>query len=258
MHVALTIAASDPSGGAGIQVDLAVFRELGVYGTSVVTNVTAQNTRGFDKICKVPPRIIAAQIDAVARDFRVGACKIGVLYAPRAVAVVAERIRRREIPRVVFDPVMAAKDGRVLMTPNALKRVKRLLLPRTMVITPNFSEASVLSGVDVKDSATAKEAAKVLAEMGPYAVLIKGGHAEGEPVDILYHENQFYEFAGKRSDKHMHGTGCVLSAAITARLAVGDDLLSAVEFAKRYVERAIERSAALGKGQFTLFVGGLG
>ncbi len=257
MHVALTIAASDPSGGAGIQADLAVFKELGVYGTCVVTNVTAQNTRGVDKICKVPPRIIAAQIDAITSDFHVAACKIGVLYSPRAVSVVAERIRRREIAQVVLDPVMSAKDGRVLLTPNALKRMKRFLLPRTMLITPNMDEASALSGVDVRDASTAKEAAKKLVDMGVKAVLIKGGHSEGEPVDILYHDSQFYEFSGKRSDKLMHGTGCVLSAAITARLALGHELFNAVEFAKRYVGRAIERSVALGKGRMTLFVGGL-
>lgn len=257
MHVALTIAASDSSGGAGIQVDLAVFKELGVYGTCVVTNVTAQNTRGVDKICKVPPRIIAAQIDAVTRDFHVAACKIGVLYSPRAVSVVAERIRRREIPQVVLDPVMSAKDGRVLLTPNALKRMKRFLLPRTTLVTPNMDEASVLSDVEVRDASTAREAAKKLVDMGVKAVLIKGGHSEGEPVDILYHDRKFYEFPGKRSDKLMHGTGCVLSAAITARLALGYELFKAVEFAKRYVEKAIERSVPLGKGRMTLFAGGL-
>jgi hydroxymethylpyrimidine/phosphomethylpyrimidine kinase len=257
MHVALTIAASDPTAGAGVQVDLAVFRELGVYGTCVVTNVTAQNTLGVDKICKVPPRIIAAQIDAVSRDFRIAACKVGVLYSPRAVSVVAERIRRREIPNVVLDPVMAAKDGRVLLTPNALKRLKRSLLPRVQLLTPNMSEASILSGIEVKDIDTAREATKALVDMGAKAVLIKGGHAQGEPVDLLYDGSEFYEFSGKRREKLMHGTGCVLSAAIAARLAVGDTLCSAVDFAKNYVERAIERSVSLGKGRMTLFAGGL-
>lgn len=257
MQVALTIAASDSSGGAGIQVDLAVFRELGVYGASVVTNITAQSTCGIDKICKVPPRIIAAQIDSVTRDFKISACKIGVLYSPRAVSVVAERIRRREIPKVVLDPVITAKNGRVLLTPKAIKRLKQFLIPRVALITPNLHEASILSGVEITNAETARQAAQVLMDMGAKAVLLKGGHMEGEPVDILYDGKHFSEFTGKRIDKQMHGTGCILSAAITARLALGDELESAVGFAKQYVGQAIERSVLLGKGKMTLFAGGL-
>ena len=256
MQVALTIAASDSSGGAGIQVDLAVFRELGVYGVCAVTNVTAQDTRGVHKVCRTPPRIIAAQIDAVMRDFRVAACKIGMLYSPQVVSAVAERIMRREIPNVVLDPVMRSKRGDVLLTEPAVKQMMRSLVPLAMLVTPNLEEAARLTGIEAGDTEGAREAARALVGMGAKAALVKGGHAEGEPVDILFDGEGFHEFPGRRIGKQMHGTGCVLSAAITARLALGDDLPAAVGFAKEYVERAIERSAALGKGKVTLFVGG--
>ena len=258
MQVALTIAASDSSAGAGVQVDLAVFRELGVYGVCAVTNVTAQDSAGVRKVCTVPPRIVAAQIDAVTRDFPVAACKVGMLYSPQIVSAVAERIRRREIPNVVLDPVMSSKRGDVLLTEPAIKRVQRWLLPLAALVTPNLDEAARLTGIEVRDIEEAREAAQALVEMGACAALVKGGHAKGEPVDVLFDGESFHEFAGKRIDKMMHGTGCVLSAAIAARLALGDDLVAAITFAREYVERAIERSVALGKSKVTLFVGGTG
>jgi hydroxymethylpyrimidine kinase/phosphomethylpyrimidine kinase len=251
MKVALTIAASDSSGGAGIQADLAVFRELGVYGVCAVTNVTAQNSLGVHKINKVPPRIVAAQIDAVTRDFAVAACKIGMLYSPQAVDLVAERISRREIPNVVLDPVIEAKNGEILLTEPAIKRMKRSLLSKATLVTPNASEAQILTGIEVTDPASARDAAKALLEMGAHAALVKGGHIEGEPIDVLYDGRDFAEFAGKRIEKTMHGAGCALSAAIAARLALGDDLRSAIAIAKDFVSRAIEQSVRLGKGQMT-------
>ena len=254
MKVALTIAASDSSSGAGVQADLAVFRELGVYGVCAVTNVTAQNSLGVHKISKVPPRIVAAQIDAVARDFVVAACKIGMLYSPQAVDTVAERIARREIPNVVLDPVIRAKNGETLLTEPAIKRMKRGLISKATLVTPNAYEAEALTGIAVHDRATARDAAKALVEMGAGAALVKGGHIEGEPVDVLYDGRDYVEFAGERSAKTMHGTGCVLSAAIAARLALEDELSSAVAFAKDYVSRAIEKSVRLGKGKMQFLV----
>ena len=245
---ALTIASSDPSGGAGIQADLAVFRDCGVHGLSAITNVTSQNSLGVHKVCKVPPNIIAAQIDDVTRDFTVSACKVGMLYSPQAVEVVADRIHRRSIPNVVLDPVMKAKHGEVLLTPPAIKRLKRVLIPGVTLITPNAHEAEVLTGIPVTGVESAKEAAKALVGMGALAALIKGGHIEGEPIDVLYDGQDFHEFLDTRIEKNMHGTGCVLSSAIAARLALGDDLHHAVSFAKDYVTRAIERSIRLGKG----------
>ncbi|MGC8861284.1 MAG: bifunctional hydroxymethylpyrimidine kinase/phosphomethylpyrimidine kinase [Armatimonadota bacterium] len=258
MQVVLTIAASDSSAGAGIQADLAVFREMGAYGVCAVTNVTAQNTLGVHKVNKTPPRIIAAQIDALVRDFRIAACKIGMLYSPQAVSVVAGRIRRREIPNVVLDPVTRSKRGDVLLTEPGIKRLRRELMPLATVVTPNRAEAAALAQVEVSDEDSARRAAKRLVEMGAQAALVKGGHAEGEPVDVLFDGRQFHEFVGKRSSKRMHGTGCVLSAAIAARLAAGDDLVTAVGTAKEYIEKAIENSVELGKGGLTLFIGARG
>lgn len=248
MRVALTIAASDSSCGAGVQADLAVFRDLGVYGVCAVTNVTAQNSKGVHKINKVPPRTVLAQIDAVTRDFEVSACKIGMLYSHQTVDLVSERIARRELPNVVLDPVMKAKNGEVLLTGPAIKRLKRWLIPKVTLITPNAAEAELLTGIVVDSIDTAREAAKALVEMGAKNALVKGGHIEGEPVDVLYDGAEFTEFRAKRLDKTMHGTGCVLSAAIAARLALGDDLRSAIAFAKDYVTQAIEHSVKLGKG----------
>ena len=254
MKIALTIAASDSSCGAGVQVDLAVMRELGVHGMCVITNVTAQNSQGVHKICKTAPRVVAAQIDAVTRDFHVAACKIGMLYSHQAVDVVAERIARREIPNVVLDPVMQAKNGEELLRPTAIKRMKRNLIPKVTCITPNAHEAQVLTGIEVTDVTTAREAAKALSDAGARCVLVKGGDVEGEPVDVLFDGSDFHEFRAKRIEKNMHGTGCVLSAAITSRIALGDDVVSAVEFAKEYVSKAIELSVKLGKGGMDYFV----
>lgn len=253
MKIALTVAASDSSCGAGIQADLAVFRDVGVYGVCAVTNVTAQNSMGVHKVDKVPPKIIAAQIDAVTRDFDIAACKIGMLYSPQAVGMVSQRIARREIANVVLDPVMNAKNGEVLLTEPAIKRLRRWMIPKATLVTPNAHEAQTLTGIEVRDRATAREAARVLVGMGAKSALVKGGHIDGEPIDVFYDGSEFTEFAGKRLDKNMHGTGCVLSAAITARLALGDDMRSAIAFAKDYVSNAIERSVRLGKGKMEFF-----
>ncbi|MCE5198346.1 MAG: bifunctional hydroxymethylpyrimidine kinase/phosphomethylpyrimidine kinase [Armatimonadota bacterium] len=253
MVTAITIAASDCSSGAGVQADLAVMRDLGVYGFCAVTNVTVQNSQGVHKVCKVPPKIVAQQIDAVTRDFGVAACKVGMLYSPTVLDLVSERIHRREIPNVVLDPVMNAKHGEVLLMPPAIKRMKRWLIPKVTVITPNADEAQRLTGIEVHDIAGAKDAAKALTDMGAKYALVKGGHISGEPVDVLYDRQNFTEFPGKRQDKNMHGTGCVLSAAIAARLALGDSMVDAVHFAKEYVAKAIEHSVRMGKGKLDYF-----
>jgi len=255
MKTVLTIAASDSSSGAGVQADLAVFRELGTYGFCAVTNVTAQNSCGVAKIAKVPPRIIAAQIDAVTRDFEVDACKVGMLYFPQAVTAVVGRIKRRQIPNIVLDPVMSAKHGEKLLTEQAIKRIKRSLIPLVKVITPNYHEAYMLTGIKITDGDSACEAAKMLVEMGAQYALVKGGHAANEPVDVLFDGKNFHKFVGRRIEKQMHGTGCILSAAIAARLALGDDVVSAVEFAKAYVTSAIDNSVTMGKSRMSYYVG---
>jgi hydroxymethylpyrimidine/phosphomethylpyrimidine kinase len=258
LKVALTIAASDSSSGAGIQADLAVFRELGLYGVCAVTNVTAQNSQGVRHVSKIPPRIIATQIDSVTRDYTVGACKIGMLYSPQAVSMVAERIRRREIPNIVLDPVMQAKHGETLLTLPAVKRLRWKLLPLVVLVTPNAGEAEALTGIPVVDRSSARDAAKALVDMGAKHALVKGGHildASGQVVDVSYDGVDFGEYPCERIEKNMHGTGCVLSAAITARLALGDPLFAAIVYAKQFVTKAIEQSIRLGKGGLDYFVG---
>lgn len=257
MKCALTIAASDSSGGAGVQADLKVFADLGVYGLSALTAVTAQNSRGVQKINKVPPRIVAAQIDSGTRDIGTHACKIGMLYSEQILSVVAERIERRKITNVVLDPVIFAKDGTRLLLSQAVKRMKRHLIHKCTLVTPNLDEASILVGFDVKNIDDARSAAKVIVEKsGAKNVLVKGGHLEGEPIDLLFDGESFIEFPGKRiAEKSMHGTGCVLSAAIAARLALGDSIPDAIKFAKDYVTLAIDHSVKLGKGEMWYYAG---
>lgn len=253
----LTVAGSDPSGGAGVQADLKVFADLGVYGLSAVTAVTAQNSTGVQKVNTVPPRIVAAQIDSVTRDFGVKACKIGMLYAYQVVGVVAERIERRDIPNVVLDPVIFAKDGTRLLLAKGVTRLRRWMIPRCTLVSPNLVEAGELTKREVVTLNDAKEAARIIHDFGAPYVLIKGGHLEGEPIDILYDGEGFVDYPGKRVEgRNMHGTGCVLSAAIAGRLALGDSVPEAVRFAKDYVEFAIKNSVMLGKGELWYYTGG--
>lgn len=254
MTRALTIAGSDSSGGAGIQADLKVFAELGVYGFSAVTAVTAQNSQGLCKVNKVPPRIVAAQIDASVRDFGVDACKIGMLYSHQVVTTVAERLRRREIQNVVLDPVIFAKRGQRLITSAGVARMKREMLPEVLLIAPNIDESEVLTGLSDRE-----DAARALHNMGAKFVLIKGGHLEGEPLDLLFDGERFTEYHGTRiQGKNVHGTGCILSSAITARIALGDAVPDAVGFAKKFTSLAVETSAKLGKGAMWYYTGQCG
>lgn len=253
MKCALSIAATDSSCGAGLGADLKVFEDIGVYGLGVATCVTAQNSRGVKKIFKVAPRIVAAQIDALSEDFQIAACKIGMVYSPQNVDQIAERINRRELPKIVLDPVLGAKDETVLLTPPALRRMKRVLLPKVALVTPNALEAEVICGIKVTDAESARDAAKAILDMGPQSVMIKGGHIQGEPVDLFYDGKQFIDYFGKRLPHNMHGTGCVYSAAIAARLALGESLPAAIIFAKEYISRAIANSVQLGKGKTRLF-----
>lgn len=250
---ALTIAGADSSGGAGVQLDLKVFERLGVYGLSAITAVTAQNTLGVQKIHRVPPRIIAAQIDSVVRDIGVDACKIGMLYHPTAVEVVADRIHRREIPNVVLDPVLAAKDGTPLMTSKGIRWMMRRLIPRALVVTPNVPEAEMLSGVQVRNLDDLEKAAAAIHGLGCKYVLIKGGHLKGEPVDVLYDGKTFTRLPGVRTEgTPVHGTGCAFSAALAARIALGDSVPDAARFAKDFVAELIKSAVKLGKGNLLI------
>src|SRR3954470_3010461 len=252
--IAVTIAGSDPSGGAGVQADLKTFSALGVYGASVITALTAQNTRGVQGIHDVPPAFIARQIDSVFSDLAVGAVKIGMLSRPAAIEAVADGLARYGIETVVLDPVMVATSGDRLLAPEATETLRRALIPKALVVTPNLPEAAALLGEPVAaDEAAMRGQAERILALGPRAVLVKGGHAEGhESVDILIDAGRVQRFAAPRiATRNTHGTGCTLSSAIAAGLAKGFALPEAVAAAKLYVSAAIEASGRLAVGRGT-------
>jgi len=249
----LTIAGSDTSAGAGAQLDLRVFERLGVYGMTVITAVTAQNTLGVQRVEKVSPSTIAIQIDSVARDIGVDACKIGMLYHETVVDTVAERIARREIPNVVLDPVIMAKDGTRLLSAKGVPRMRNKLIPKSLVVLPNAEEAAVLAKMPVECLDDLRAAAVVIQELGCRYVLAKGGHLKGEPVDLLYDGAVFHELPGVRIEgTPVHGTGCALSAALAARIALGDSVPEAAKFAKEFVAELIKSAVKLGKGNLLI------
>jgi hydroxymethylpyrimidine/phosphomethylpyrimidine kinase len=240
--IAVAIAGSDSSGGAGIQADLKTFSALGVYGASVITALTAQNTRGVSGIHDVPPDFIGAQIDAVFSDLDVGAVKIGMLSQPRTIEAVAAGLDRHGQHAVVLDPVMIAASGDRLITPEAIEVLRGVLLPRALLVTPNLPEAAALLDAPIaRDETEMRRQAERILALGPRAVLLKGGHAGGaESVDILVEPNAVARVGGGRvATDNTHGTGCTLSAAIAAGLAQGLELAAAVRQAKAYVLAAI-------------------
>jgi hydroxymethylpyrimidine/phosphomethylpyrimidine kinase len=249
--VALTIAGSDSGGGAGIQADLKTFQALGVYGTSVITAITAQNTLGVRGVHEVPPDIVAAQIDAVAEDLGVDGAKTGMLASADVIAAVAERVRHWHLDQVlVIDPVMVAKSGDRLLRADAVDALVRDLLPLAAVLTPNLPEAEVLIGQPLTTEAEIRDAARRIVDLGPRAVLMKGGHRPGDRVDdVLFDGETFHLLPGTRvQTTSTHGTGCTLSAAIAAGLAQGLPLLDAVTRAHTYLAEALRRARPLGGG----------
>ncbi len=248
--VGLTIAGSDSGGGAGIQADLKTFQALGVYGASAITAITAQNTLGVRSVHEVPCNVIADQIDAVIEDLGVDGAKTGMLSSSDIIATVADRVRRwRLAPILVVDPVMVAKSGDHLLRQDAVQALRSELLPLAAVLTPNLPEAEVLVGRNLHTDDDVRQAAREIVELGPRAVVMKGGHRTGEPVDVLFDGRRFYLFGGPRFETtSTHGTGCTFSAAIAAGLARGMDIPTAVACAKSYLARAIQRARPLGAG----------
>jgi hydroxymethylpyrimidine/phosphomethylpyrimidine kinase len=245
----MTIAGSDSGGGAGIQADLKTFQALGVFGTSALTAVTAQNTLGVSAVHEIPLSVIAAQIDAVAEDIGVDAAKTGMLSSAEVIATVAERVRFWRLDRLVVDPVMVAKSGDRLLREDAVEALIRDLLPLALVVTPNLPEAEVLVGRALETDADIRQAAQDIRDLGPRAVVLKGGHRAGDATDILFDGESFRTFESSRVDtRNTHGTGCTLSAAIAAELAQGHSVVDAVGAAKRYVTEAIRHSVPLGAG----------
>jgi len=246
--VTLTIAGSDPSGGAGIQADLKTFHQHGVFGTSVITLLTVQNTQSVSAVEMVDTDLVVAQLNAVLVDLPVAAAKTGALGSAEMIETVAAQAAHFEFPLVV-DPVMISKHGTPLLAEQAGETLKQKLLPHAFLITPNLDEAAALTGKKVDSIESMKDAARSLAAMGPPHVLIKGGHLAGEAVDVLFSADQFYQFSSARLEtKNTHGTGCVTSAAITANLAIGMNIVDAVDAAKSFITRAIESNPNLGNG----------
>jgi hydroxymethylpyrimidine/phosphomethylpyrimidine kinase len=250
MQVAMTIAGSDSGGGAGIQGDLKVFFALGCHGTSAITALTAQNTVAVTGIHEVPDEFVVQQIEAIASDIGVDAAKTGMLSSPRIVEAVAKAVEANEIEKLVVDPVFVSKHRDKLLADEAIDALKTRLIPLATLITPNLYEASGLLGREVASLQEMKRAAEDLLAIGPGAVLVKGGHLPGDrAIDVLYDGIEMIELDGPRYDtEDTHGTGCAISAAITARLAHGDALKDAVAFAKEFIGGAIERSIRIGKG----------
>jgi len=242
---ALTIAGSDPSGGAGLQADLKTFHQFGVYGQSVVTLITVQNTRGVTAVHPLDPELVMAQLEAVLCDIRPDAIKTGALGSSELVSALAERAATWRIP-LVIDPVLFSKNGTRLSTTDP-----RPLFRYAALLTPNLAEAAALTGLTVTTLPDMRNAALALAKMGARSVIVKGGHLEGDrSVDLLFHEGDFTEFPASRiATAHTHGTGCTFSAAITALLACSLDLATAVARAKTYITEAIRTNPGLGAGQ---------
>ncbi len=251
-HVAtaLTIAGSDSGGGAGIQADLKTFSALGVFGTSAITAITAQNTRGVVNVQTLTLDIIGNQIDAVIDDIGADAVKTGMLATAEIVTLVADRVLFWAIDKLVVDPVMVAKSGQKLLSDEAVIAIREILIPLALVVTPNLEEAEVLVGRSLPTDADIRLAAQEIVQMGARWVVMKGGHRPGNDViDLLTDGERFWEFRAVRiQTKNTHGTGCTFAAAIAARLAVGDTVPDAVELAKRYLHAAIVNARPIGKG----------
>lgn len=247
--IALTIAGSDSGGGAGIQADLKTFHGFGVYGTSVVTAVTAQNTLGVAAVHPVPLEIVDAQLEAVMTDLPPAAVKSGMLATAGLVQLVAEAIAGHGVEHYVLDPVMVATSGDRLLDLDAETSVRDLLLPLATLVTPNLHEAGILLGEQVRTEEDMRAAARSLVERGAAAALVKGGHLEGGAVDVLWDgATETIWHRDRIPTRHTHGTGCTLSAAITAGLAQGRDLTTSVGTAIEFLARAIASAPGLGAG----------
>lgn len=249
MKKVLTIAGSDCSGGAGIQADLKTFAAHGVFGMSVIVSVVAENTSRVIAIQDITPEMIQQQMDAIFEDIGTDAVKIGMLSSPGSMEAVAAKLQQYQPGNVVIDPVMMAKSGCPLMNPDAIDTLINVMIPLADVLTPNLPEAEKITGISIASTGDMEKASVLIYQMGCKNVLVKGGHATGDALDVLYDGEHFYHYNAKRiHTKNTHGTGCTYSSAIAANLALGMDLPEAVKQAKQYVTTAIEHSLSIGKG----------
>lgn len=250
LKTALTIAGSDCSGGAGIQADLKTFQANMVFGMSVITAVTVQNTKGVTNVQNIDPEIVKGQIEVLFEDINIDAVKIGMLSNCEIIEAVRQGLSNKNLEFIVLDPVMISKSGFLLIAEDAVEKMKKELFPISFIVTPNIHEASKITGKKIENLKDMEKAAKSIFELGPLNVLVKGGHLKGnDSTDVLYDGNKFYYFNGKKFEtKNTHGTGCTLSSAIAANLAKGETIFQSVKNSKEYITGAIENSISLGRG----------
>lgn len=254
MKTALTIAGSDPTGGAGIQADLKVFHRFGVYGLSAISALTAQNTAGVFAVEAVGNNLLEAQLTTLINDLRPDAVKTGMLLSPENVAAVVKVIRAYDLRNIVIDPVIRSSSGAALIEEKALEVLKKELLPLATVITPNIAEAAVLTGIPIANERTMEAAARTLKQLGPEVVVITGGHLEQDATDLVYDGSAVHRVKGRKLPGEYHGTGCAFSAAVTALLAKGTPVLHAVEAAKEFMRAALANAYTAGRGMRLLHV----
>ena len=245
----LTIAGSDSSGGAGVQADLKTFSAIGTYGMSVITAVTAQNTKGVFLVEELSEEIIKRQIEVIFDDIFPKAVKIGMVSSPEIIKVIVNTLKNYNLEYLVVDPVMISKGGYSLLRPEAKKNLIKYLIPMAYLITPNTLEAEEITGMKITNLEEMKEAGYKILELGPEYVLMKGGHLEGDAIDVLIGKDTFEVYKQERLDrKNTHGTGCTLSSAITSHLALGYSIEDAVKLSKEYITEAIRNSFDIGRG----------
>lgn len=254
MKSVLTIAGSDPTGGAGLQADLKVFRALGVHGLSIPAALTAQSTSGVKRLYPVDEDFFFTQIDVLLEDIRPDALKTGMLYSAWAVEAVSSRVRDYSLQNLVVDPVTVSSTGTGLAEDGTLDKIKDMLFPLASVVTPNIYEASVLAGMNIEDEEDMEKAAAKLKEMGSGVVIITGGHLENLTLDLYYDGNNFHRFEAPKIKGEYHGTGCAFSAAIAASLALGHTPLESTRKAKEFVTEAIRKAYHPGKGMGLLYL----
>lgn len=248
MRTALTIAGSDPTGGAGLQADLKVFKAFGVHGLSVPAALTAQSTAGVNAIMPVGPDFLERQLDTLLRDIRPDALKTGMLFTATAVEAVGRKVRELSLRNLVIDPVSVSSSGMSLVEDGVLDSMREVLFPLCRVVTPNIYEASLFTGTMAEDEAGMREAAQELRSLGPDVVVVTGGHLEEATIDVVYDGKDFHSLESSKVPGEYHGTGCVFSAAITASLALGHSPLEAIRHAKEFVTEAIRKAFHPGHG----------
>jgi hydroxymethylpyrimidine/phosphomethylpyrimidine kinase len=254
MKTALTIAGSDPTGGAGFQSDLKTFHACGVYGISAVAALTAQNTTTVSAIQAVSQDFLKKQLDTLISDIRPDALKTGMLYTIGAILAVADAVQGYELANLVIDPVTVSSTGASLIENGGLEILKLKLFPLARVVTPNIYEATALTGVVITSPADMEQAARELRKLGPETVIITGGHLDNETVDLVYDGTAFHRITGKKLAGEYHGTGCTFSAALAAHLALGSSVVHSAEKAHEFVHHSIRHAYALGQGMKLLHV----